>query len=95
MDYTFSVGTGDPLGFSAMDDAEAIRTAAAYARDHFGASLRSNPQAVATLLGPGGLLTRPSERVDEFVERLTGVNPVTHADTLQPGDVNTPDCNGD
>lgn len=95
MDYTFSIGSDDPRALTASGDADAIAKATAYLRDHAADALRQRPEAVLTLLGPNGLVTRPSERLDEFVERTAGSNPAADPGTLQPGDANTPDCNGD
>lgn len=94
-DYTLAVGTGDPYGFAADDEAVAIRHAAAYVEDRLAEDLRARPETVITLLGPGGLLTRPSERIDEFVRRVPGDHPAMASSRVQPGDANTPDCNGD
>lgn len=95
MDYLVTIGSDDPRGFSATSDAEAIAEAVSYLRTHALADLQNRPESVVTLMGPNGLVTRPSERLDEFVERLTGSNPASAPETLQPGDTNTPDCNGD
>jgi hypothetical protein len=95
MDYTFSIGTDDPNGFAAENDAAAVARAVALVRTQRLDDLRVRPEAVTVLLGPGGLVTRPSERLDEFVERVTLSNPAADPDTFQPGDTNTPDCNGD
>ena len=94
-DYTFTIGTHDPTGWSAATDREAIQHAIGFAELHHAEDLRQHPEAVVTLMGAGGLLTRPSERLDEFVARETGTNPEASPDTLQPGDTNAPDCNGD
>ena len=94
-DYTLAVGTHDPHGFSAAHDQDAIAYAVAYIESRHSAELAANPQEVVTLLGPSGLVTRSSERIDEFVRRLPGQRPGLDATTLQPGDANTPDCNGD
>ena len=94
-DYTLAVGTHDPHGFSASDDPEAIRYAVGYIEHRHGADLAETPQEVVTLLGPTGLVTRASERIDEFVTRLPGPHPGIDPDTIQTGDANTPDCNGD
>ncbi len=93
--YTFSVGTGDPHGLSAASDADAILHAVDHIRTSHAADLRAQPEKVVSLMGPGGLVTRPSERLDEFVERVTLTNPTADPNVLQPGDANTPDCNGD
>ena len=50
---------------------------------------------MVTLLGPEGLVTRSGERLDEFVKRLPGQHPGIDPNTIQTGDANTPDCNGD
>lgn len=94
-DYTLAVGTRDPHGFSAATDQEAIRYAAAYIEGRCAEDLARNPQEAVTLLGAAGPLTRPSERIDEFVRRLPGAHPGVDPSTVQPGDTNTPDCNGD
>ncbi len=94
-DYTLAIGTHDPHRFAAEGDAEAIRRAVGLTLDRYAAELDSNPQEVATLLGPAGLLTRPSERLDEFVTRVTRSNIAGEPDAVQPGDSNSPDCNGD
>lgn len=94
-DYTLAVGTHDPQGFSASSDDDAIRRAIGLVESKYAGELVRQPHDVVTLLGAGGLLTRPSERLDEFVRRLPGPHPEIDTDTLQPGDTNTPDCNGD
>jgi hypothetical protein len=94
-DYTLAVGTHDPLGFAAATEDEAIRRAADYILNQLKDEVRRVPQEVVTLMGPGGLITRPAERADEFVQRAGGANPAGPADVFQPGDTNTPDCNGD
>ena len=94
-DYTLAVGTHDPHGFSAPSEAEAIRYAVAYLEGRHAGALRDTPQEVVTLMGAAGLVTRPSERIDEFVRRLPGAHPGIDPDRFQPGDANTPDCNGD
>ncbi|MCW6507895.1 hypothetical protein [Lichenifustis flavocetrariae] len=95
MDYTFSIGTDDPLGLTAESDAAAIGQTVAWVREKHIDELGARPETVVTLMGPAGLVTRPSERLDEFVERVTGTNPAANPEVLQPGDLNTPDCNGD
>ena len=94
-DYTLAIGTHDPYGFSADTDPDAIRVAAGYIGSHHADELRRNPQEVVTLLGPAGLVTRPTERLDEFVRRLPGAGVMDDAGQVQPGDTNTPDCNSD
>ena len=94
-DYTLAVGTHDPYGFAAETESEAIRYAVAYAESRYVDALRHNPQDVVTLMGPAGLITRASERIDEFVRRAPGPHPAIDSDRIQPGDSNTPDCNGD
>ncbi len=94
-DYTLAVGTGDPQGFAASSEAEAIRIAVGVVESQYGGLLRSNPTEVVTLMGAQGLVTRPSERLDEFVQRLPGEHRGGDPDRFQPGDANTPDCNGD
>ncbi len=93
-DYVLAVGTHDPHGFSAKTEREAIGYAATYVERRYADDLTRNPQEVVTLLGPAGLLTRPSERIDEFVRRLPGAHSGIDPATIQPGDTNTPDCNG-
>lgn len=95
MDYTFAIGTDDPRALSAPSDPDAVAMAVQAIRTHHWDDLRQRPQAVVTLMGAGGLVTRPSERLDEFVERVLPANPAAPADTLQPGDLNSPDCNAD
>jgi hypothetical protein len=95
MDYTFTIGSDDPRGLAASGDADAVAQIAGYLRTEAAADLRERPEAVLTLMGPNGLVTRPSERIDEFVTRITPASPGLDADTLEPGDTNTPDCNGD
>lgn len=95
MDYTFTIGSDDPRGLVAPSDADAIAQAATYLQIHASDDLRKRPEAVLTLLGPNGLLTRPSERIDEFVERVGISAAEAGSGSLQPGDTNTPDCNGD
>ena len=94
-DYTLAVGTHDPHGFAAPDEAEAVRYAVAYVAQRHAAALRDRPEEVVVLLGPEGLVTRPSERIDEFAGRLPGDRPGRDPERFQPGDANTPDCNGD
>lgn len=93
VDYTLAVGTHDPYGFAADTDLEAIREAARHIGSHHADELGRNPQEVVTLLGPGGLITRPTERLDEFVRRLPGTSVEDDTGQVQPGDTNTPDCN--
>lgn len=93
-DYTLAVGTHDPHGFSAATERDAIGYAVRLVERRLADDLARNPQEVVTLLGPTGLLTRPSERLDEFVRRLPGDHPGIDPVTIQPGDTNTPDCNG-
>lgn len=93
-DYIVAVGTHDPHGFSSASDWDAIRYAVGYVETRHVRELSETPQDVVTLMGPGGLLTRPSERIDEFVQRLPGEHPGIDPTTFQPGDANTPDCNG-
>ncbi len=90
--YTLAIGTRDPMPLFADSEAEAIRHAVDAILGRYGEDLRGNPQEVATLMGPAGLITRPSERIDEFVARIGGG---TASQTIQPGDTNAPDCNGD
>ncbi len=93
MTYCFAIGTDDPRALNASSDAEAVtRTVALLQQDHLH-DLRDRPEAVLTLLGPNGLVSHPSERLDAFVERLTPSNPATDPDRLQPGDSTAPDCN--
>ncbi|RYB06135.1 hypothetical protein D3272_08135 [Lichenibacterium ramalinae] len=94
-DYILAVGTQDPHGFAAPDEAEAVRYAVGFLEQVHAETLRDRPQDVVTLMGASGLVTRPSERIDEFVQRLPGDHPGIDPDRFQPGDANTPDCNGD
>lgn len=94
-DYRLAVGTNDPYGFSAATEQDAIRRAVDYIERHLADELERNPQEALTLLGPSGPVTRPSERIDEFVRRVPGAHPAIDSDTIQPGQTNTPDCNGD
>ena len=94
-DYTLAVGTHDPHGFAAATEQDAIRYAVGFIEKRYADDLRSTPQDVVTLLGAGGLVTRASERLDEFVMRLPGPHPGIDPATIQTGDSNTPDCNGD
>ena len=87
--YTLAVGTHDPDPITAESDEEAIRRAGALVRERYAGDLAANPQEVATLLGPHGLLTGASERIDTFVSR-TGAAP----GPASPGESDTPDCNG-
>lgn len=93
--YTLAVGTHDPVDLHATDEAEAIRQAVAIVAEHHAGELSSNPQEVVTLMGPMGLVTRSGERLDAFAHRSTGPGAAAATGTLQPGDVNAPDCNGD
>ena len=95
MDYRFAIGTDDPRPLSAATDADAVARTVSILRGEHLADLRDRPQAVLTLFGPNGLVSRPSERLDEFVERLTPSNPAADPARLQPGDSNSPDCNVD
>lgn len=94
-DYTLAVGTQDPSGFSAGTDADAMRQAVDRVRDRYASLLAHSPHDVVTLLGPDGLLTSPSERLDTFVARVPGPPAAGDPDRVQPGDSNTPDCNDD
>ena len=94
-DYTLAVGTRDPHGFSAATEQDAIRYAVGYIESRHAENLGRNPQEVVTLLGGAGLVTRPSERIDEFIGRIPGTHRGIDPSTIQPGDTNTPDCNGD
>lgn len=94
-DYTLALGTHDPHGFSAASEAEALRYAVGYLEATHADELGERPDEVVTLMGAGGLVTRPSERFDEFVKRVPGQHPGLDPNTFQPGDANTPDCNGD
>lgn len=93
-DFTLAVGTHDPHGFSASGEAEAIRYAIGYIEARHAGELGDRPEEVVTLMGADGLVTRPSERIDEFVKRIPGEHPGLDPNTFQPGDANTPDCNG-
>lgn len=94
-DFTLAVGTHDPHGFSAASETDAIGYAVRYIGQRLPDELQRNPQEVLTLIGPAGLVTRPSERIDEFVMRRPGAHPGIDPLTIQPGDADTPDCNGD
>ncbi len=94
-DYTLAIGTHDPHGFSAGSEADAVRYAVGFIDARHAEDLRERPQDVVTLMSPTGLLTRPAERIDEFVRRLPGGHPGVDPTTFQPGDANTPDCNMD
>lgn len=94
-DYVLAVGTHDPYGFSAATEVDAISQAVGYIESRHAHDLERLPQEVVTLLGPAGLLTRPSERIDEFVQRLPGDHPGLDPNTIQPGNSNIPDCNAD
>lgn len=93
MDYRLGLGTDDPLTLDAASDAEAVTRAVAILRDAHLDDLRNRPEAVVTLLGPNGLLTGSSERLDAFVERRLPSNPAADPDRLQPGEGGAPDCN--
>lgn len=93
MNYRFAIGTDDPHALDAADDADAVGRTVEILRAHHLDDLRGRPQAVLTLLGPNGLVSHPSERLDAFVERLTPNNPAADPDRMQPGDSTTPDCN--
>lgn len=93
-DYTLAIGTHDPHGFAAEDEGEAVRYAVRYIEGRHADDLRRRPQDVVTLMGSDGLLTGASERLDAFVRRVPGPHPGLDPDTFQPGDANTPDCNG-
>ena len=93
-DYTLAVGTHDPHGFSAGTEQDAIRYAVGFIESRYADDLRATPQDVVTLLGFGGLITRASERLDEFVQRLPGAHPGIDPNMIQTGDSNSPDCNG-
>lgn len=94
-DYTLAVGTHDPYGFAAGTEQEAVRQAIGFVHSRYADDLECNSQDVVTLLGPEGLVTRPAERLDEFVRRMPGASVVSEAGRIQPGDTNIPDCNGD
>lgn len=95
VDFTFSIGRDDPIGFAADSEVAAVALAVAHIQAHQADDLRSRPEAVTVLLGPNGLVTRPSERLDEFVERVLAGNPEADPNRIQPGDTNSPDCNSD
>ena len=93
--YNMTVGTGDPVHLKAESDGDAIRAGVDFVRTSHADDLRDQAQKVVVLMGPEGLLTRPSERIDEFVERVTVSNPAADPNVIQPGDFNIPDCNFD
>ena len=93
-DFTLAIGTHDPHGFTAQDEAEAVVYAVGYIEARHAGELTDRPEEVVTLMGADGLVTRPSERIDEFVKRLPGGHPGIDPDRFQPGDADTPDCNG-
>ncbi len=93
--YTLAVGTHDPQPVFATTDADAVQQAADIILDRYRFDLEALPQEVAVLLGPEGLVTRPSERIDEFVARVARTVPDASPETVQPGDSDSPDCNGD
>lgn len=94
-DYTLAIGTHDPVALAAATSGEAMRQAIDFIAGHNALELSTNPQEVVTLIGPEGLVTRPGERLDEFVQRMTGSNPAADPNRVQPGDTTAPDCNGD
>lgn len=94
-DYLLAVGTHDPHGFSAEGEADAVRYAVGYIEARHAGELVDRPEEVVTLMGAEGPVTRASERIDEFVKRVPGDHPGIDPDRFQPGDANTPDCNGD
>lgn len=94
-DYVLAVGTHDPYGFTADGDEDAVGRAARFVGSLYAGELESNGQEVVSLLGPGGLLTRPAERLDEFIRRVPGAGLVEDASQFGPRDANIPDCNGD
>lgn len=94
-DYTLAVGTHDPHGFASGTEQDAIDYAVRHIESRHSAELERMPEEVVTLLGPGGLVSRSGERIDEFVKRLPGPHPGIDPNTIQTGDANTPDCNGD
>jgi hypothetical protein len=94
-DYTLAVGTHDPHGFAAESVDDALVQATRYVGSRFADDLRRNEQEVVTLLGPGGLITRPAERLEEFMRRVPGAGLVEEASQFGPRDANIPDCNGD
>ena len=91
--YTLAVGIHDPQALSADNDAEAIRRSVGYVLGQYTDDMKHYGQEVVTLLGPDGLITRPSERLDEFMRRVMSADGDNRR--MQPGDTNTPDCNGD
>jgi hypothetical protein len=93
-DFTLAVGTHDPQGFAAGSDVEAVRYAVALIEARYADDLRRNPQDVVTLMGGSGLISQPGERLDQFVQRVPGAHTGIDPDTMQPGDANIPDCNG-
>ncbi|UDL93741.1 hypothetical protein LGH83_14385 [Lichenihabitans sp. PAMC28606] len=95
VDYTLAVGTHDPQVVSAENDGDAISRSVGFVVGQYADDMQNFGQEVVTLLGPSGLLTRPSERLDEFVHRIPSVAAAIETDHLQTGDTNTPDCNGD
>lgn len=94
-DYTLALGTHDPLAFAAETDEQAFGLAATKIRRNFADELRRSPEEVVTLMCDHRLVTRPSERADEFLRRTAGPDPLGGTGEMQPGDANTPDCNGD
>lgn len=93
MQYRLGLGVDDPVTLDAASDEEAVTRAVAILREDHLDDLRNRPEAVVTLFGPDGLVTRPSERLDAFVERRLPFNPAADPDRLQPGEGGAPDCN--
>jgi hypothetical protein len=94
-DYLVAVANHDPHGFAADSADQAVRYAVAFVEGQHADDLQRNPQDVVTLMGPSGLITRPGERIIEFVQRVPGRHVGVDPTSLQPGDVTIPDCNGD
>jgi hypothetical protein len=89
-DYRLAVGPHDPEVIAAATDADAIRQAGALIESRHAAELQAHPETAMTLIGPGGLLTSASQRIDDFV-RLSGAALSSDTDDLQLAE--TPDCN--
>ena len=93
MEYRLGLGTDDPLTLDAASDEDAVTRAVDILREAHLDDLKRRPETVVTLLGPDGLLSEPSERLDTFVERRLPFNPGADPDRLQPGEGGAPDCN--
>ena len=89
-DYILSIGPHDPEAIGADSDSAAVRQAAEIIETRHAETLRGQPEAVVSLIGPNGMLTPAGQRSDDFV-RLAAGSAAFGTDDVQLGE--TPDCN--